>query len=181
MQHTPPPQQDTGAPLRWLFAAVGLALVMVVSASIAAFSVGALSGSEPTRGSEADDGAQSKEEAPAPKPIPKGLPYVATAKILGGTYLKLSNVRGVVESYKGGLVGCYQEALQGDPRLAGDLTLMINVDADGHVSSVMSSALSVPDRTLRSCCEALASDWTFLPPEGSTIASFMVTLEFGRR
>ena len=175
MQHTPPPHEDTASPLRWLFAAVGLALVMVVSAAIAAFSVGALSASEPA----ADGGPEPLEEAPAP--VPTGEPYVASGRIHGGTFLKKSNIRSVVESHKGDLLGCYREILEGDPRLSGNVTLMITVDDLGRVDQAMASALSVRHPGLRSCCEAVASDWVFDPPQGSTIGSFQYTLEFGRR
>ena len=176
MQHTPPPHDDSGAPLRWLFAAVGLALVMVVSAALAAFSVGALSAADPER----EEASERSDEGTAPS-LPTGTPYVTSGRLLGGAFLKKSNIRSVVESHKGALLGCYQDALQGDPRLTGDVTLMITVDGGGRVSTVMASSLSVPNATLRGCCEALASDWVFDPPEGSTMTNFQYTVAFGRR
>lgn len=181
IQYTPSPREDTAAPVRWLLAAVGLALVMVVSAAIAAFSVGALSASAPEGQDPQPETPDKRQGRGEPGPIPTGEPYVTSGRLLGGAFLKKSNIRSVVESHRGDLLGCYRAALDEDPRLAGDVTLMITVDDLGQVSTAMASASSLPDRSLRSCCEALASDWVFLPPEGSTVSNFQYTLEFGRR
>ena len=156
-------------------------------ATIAALSVGALSAADTQQDpASAPDrsgpGSEPHGEPPdEPRPAPTGEPYVTSGRIRGGSFLKKSNIRSVVEAHRGDLLGCYRAALEGDPGLEGDLTLMITVDDFGQVSNVMASALSVSNRSLRSCCEALASDWAFSPPEGSTVGSFQYTLEFGRR
>jgi len=177
MQHTPPPREDTSAGLRWLLAAMGLALVMVVSAAVAALSVGAMNTADE---SESEPISDPEVVEPRPAAAPEGAPYIASGKILGGNFMKVSNIRAVVKSHHDELLGCYQAALVDDPQLAGSLTLMVSVDATGRVTNVMTSALSVGNPELRSCCEALASDWVFLPPT-EAVGSFMYTLELGRR
>jgi serine/threonine protein kinase len=157
----------------WIWLAAGLLGLMLVAGGIAAIAVGAMTAASAARSDDADE--------PTTAPIPSGAPYVITTRILGGPpALNQAQIRIAAESRFGDLIGCYQQALEREPGLAGKLTLMMTIDAAGRVRTSMPAIGGVPDEALRSCCVAMSTAWQFPAPSAS-IASFQYTVELGRK
>jgi TonB family protein len=62
--------------------------------------------------------------------------------------------------------GCYQEALERDPNIKGDVVISWAITLDGKVADVSIASTNLGSRRLERCMVKAIEGWMFPPPSG---------------
>jgi TonB family protein len=75
----------------------------------------------------------------------------------------------IVRRGRGAIVRCYERALKGNPRLAGQVVLGMTVTANGRVGRVSVESSTVADESVGACMVGVARGWRFPPTDGPEV------------
>jgi TonB family protein len=98
--------------------------------------------------------------------VPKAIVKQSRADIDG-----TMNVNAVAQTIRRGMSAvrtCYQRGLKRNPDLAGKITIRLNVNTMGKVTSVVVDSDTLGDPQVASCIKNYARRWRFPPPDGGS-------------
>ncbi len=78
-------------------------------------------------------------------------------------------VAGLVRSHLGDVKGCFDQALRGNPQLAGKVVAHFTIESSGSLSSIRFESDTVGDGEMAACIQARIAAWRFPPPSGGAV------------
>ena len=80
-----------------------------------------------------------------------------------------ASLMAVVQRYKAGVKFCYDNALKKTPHLNGKITLQMDIDPSGRISSLSVASDSIGNRPLQKCISAQVKKWRFPKVDAGTV------------
>ena len=80
-----------------------------------------------------------------------------------------ASLMAVVQRYKAGVKFCYDNALKKTPKLNGKITLQMDIDASGRISSLSVASDTMGNLPLQKCIHAQVQNWRFPQVQAGTV------------
>lgn len=80
-----------------------------------------------------------------------------------------ASLMAVVQRYKAGVKFCYDNALKKTPRLNGKITLQMDIDASGRISSLSVASDTIGNLPLQKCIRSQVKNWRFSKVDAGTV------------
>jgi tetratricopeptide (TPR) repeat protein len=100
---------------------------------------------------------------------PRSAPRVEQGKLVVRGSLDKEIIRRVVARHLNEVRFCYEKELMSKPELAGEVTVMFTISAEGSVVAAIVQRSTMNDAQVESCIAGAARRWEFPKPEGGGI------------